>query len=153
VFPPPHHPRFDFTLPAGSWIDEAAATAKEGLAVTRDVVGHADWSAKNLGWRDDEVVAVYDWSDSCVLEAEATIVGQASVFFPATWDEPFGPKHATPDEQRAFVAEYEEAAGRTLDREAVRAAQTYVAAYAARCELSDLGGAEGDFQRALRQLL
>jgi aminoglycoside phosphotransferase (APT) family kinase protein len=153
VFPPPHHPRFDFGRPEGAWIDEAAAAAKPALETERDVVGHADWSTKNMGWRDGRVVAVFDWSDSCVLEAEATIVGQASVFFPATWDEPFGPKHAGLEEMRAFVAEYTDAAGRSLDPEAVGAAQIYVAAYAARCELSDLDGAEGDFQRALRQLL
>jgi Phosphotransferase enzyme family len=153
VFPAPHHPRFDFTRSEGTWIDEVASGARARLAARRDVVGHSDWSTKNLGWHRDEIVAVYDWSDSCVLEAEATIVGQASVFFPATWDEPFGPKHASTHEMDAFVAEYEDASGRRLDPEAVRAAQIYVAAYAARCELSDLDGAEGDFQRALRQLL
>jgi hypothetical protein len=29
----------------------------------------------------------------------------------------------------------------------------HLLSYCARCELSDLAGAEGDFQRALRQLL
>lgn len=137
VFPMPHHPRFDFSQPEGAWIDVIAAEAKTGLAANRDVVGHSDWSTKNMSWQGDDVVAIYDWSDSCVLEAESTIVGQASVFFPATWDEPFEPKHATLDEMRAFVEEYEEAAGRRLDSHAVRAAQVYVAAYSARCELSD----------------
>lgn len=150
VLPPPHHPRFDFTIPEGAWIDEIAAEAKAALDEDRTVTGHSDWSTKNMSWRGDGVAAVYDWSDSCVREAEATIVGQASVFFPATWDEPYEPKRATIDEMRAFVAEYEEAAGRLLDPAAVRAAQLYVAAYSARCELSDRR--EGDYCALLREI-
>lgn len=150
VYPPPHNPRFDFSHPEGAWIDAIAAGAKEGLDRHRDVTGHADWSTKNMSWRGDEIAAIYDWSDSCVLDAEATIVGQASVFFPATWDEPFEPKHASLAEMEAFVHEYEEAARRRLDPEAVRAAQLYCAAYNARCELSPDG--EGAYCRLLREL-
>lgn len=150
VYPPPHNPRFDFSHPEGAWIDAIAGHAKDRLHRHRDVTGHADWSTKNMSWKGDEVVAIYDWSDSCVREAEATIVGQASVFFPATWDEPFEPKHATLDEMRAFVEEYEEEAGRRLDRHAVRAAQLYVAAYSARCEFSDRR--EGAYCALVREL-
>jgi Phosphotransferase enzyme family len=153
LFPRPHHPRFDFARADGRWIDEIAAGALG--ARKRDgtvVVGHGDWSAKHLGWDGDRVAVVYDWPDSLVADAEETIVGQASAVFPATWDLPVT-YVASPGESEAFVAEYEEAAGRRLDPASVAAARTYLLAYCARCELSDLDGAEGDFQQALRQPL
>jgi hypothetical protein len=151
-FPPPHDPRFDLARPDGRWIDEAAARALAGLeAPAERLVGHSDWSAKHFGWEGDRVVAVHDWPDSVVADAEETIVGLAAATFPATWDLPVAPKVASAEESRAFVADYEEAAGRRLDHERVHAARTYAIAYCARCELSDLAGGEGDFQRELRQ--
>ena len=153
-FPPPHDSRFDLTRSDGAWIDEAAASVLPMLAdPSAAVVGHSDWSAKHFGWDGDRIGAVYDWPDSVALDAEETIVGQASVNFPATWDLPVEPKLATVDESDAFVEEYEEAAGRRLDRELIRAARTYLIAYSARCELSDLDGDEGEFQQRLRAAL
>jgi hypothetical protein len=152
VFPEPHHPRFDFARPDGAWIDEAAARALRRRAHAGPaVVGHSDWSAKHFGWDEDRLAVVHDWPDSLVFDAEETIVGQASLVFPATWDVPVASYVASPDESEAFVEEYEAAAGRHLDRAKVAAARTHLLAYCARCELSDLDGAEGDFQRALRQ--
>jgi hypothetical protein len=150
-FPPPHDPRFDLTLPAGAWIDEVAREALARLAAPAQVVvGHSDWSAKHFGWNGAGIVVVYDWPDSVALDAEETIVGQASVTFPATWDLPVEPKLATPDEREAFLEEYEEAVGRRLDRARIEAARLYVLAYSARCELSDARGGDGEFQQALR---
>jgi hypothetical protein len=151
-FPPPHDSRFDLERPDGRWIDEAAARALGALPPPRaPVVGHSDWSAKHFGWDGDRIGIVHDWPDSVALDAEETIVGQAAAAFPATWDLPLEPKVASAEESSAFVDEYEEAAGRRLDRRRVEAARTYLIAYCARCELSDLDGAEGDFQRELRQ--
>lgn len=151
LFPEPHHPRFDFLRADGRWIDEAAARANELRGTSGNlVVGHSDWDARHFGWVDERIAVVYDWPDSVALDLEETFVGQASVIFPSTWDLPVVPKVASQAETKAFVAEYEEAAGRTLDRELVNAAQTYLLAYCARCELSDLDGAEGEFQSALR---
>ncbi len=151
LFPEPHHPRFDFERPDGDWIDVAAAAA---LALRRTsgpfVVGHSDWGARHFGWKDGRIAIVYDWPDSVALDAEETIVGQASLVFPSTWDLPVAPKVATLAESEAFVAEYEEASGRALDEDSVAAARRYLLAYCARCELSDLDGAEGDFQAELR---
>lgn len=153
-FPAPHDSRFDFRRPDGGWIDEAAAAVVPILeAAPEPVVGHGDWSAKHFGWDGDRICVVYDWPDSVALDAEETIVGQASVGFPATWDLPVAPKLATPDESDAFVEEYEEAAGRRLDRGRLAAARLYLIAYCARCELSDLDGAEGEFQQRLRAAL
>jgi hypothetical protein len=115
--------------------------------------GHTDWSAKHFGWEDDRIRVVYDWPDSLALDAEETIVGQASVTFPATWDRPVAPRLATAEEGDAFLAEYEEAAGRRLEPGRVEAARLYIIAYSARCELSDLHGAEGEFQERLRTAL
>ncbi|MBA2462091.1 MAG: hypothetical protein H0V45_10070 [Actinobacteria bacterium] len=154
LFPEPHHPRFDFGRPDGLWIDEVAARASSlPAASTEFVAGHSDWGARHFGWIDERIAIVYDWPDSVALDTEETIVGQASVVFPSTWDLPVEPKVATPEESEAFVAEYEEAVGRQLDRSRVAAAQTYLLAYCARCELSDLDGAEGNFQAALRERL
>jgi Phosphotransferase enzyme family len=152
VFPEPHHPRFDFARPDGAWIDEAAAGAlRERVRSGPAVVGHSDWSAKHFGWDGDRLAVVYDWPDSLVCDAEETIVGHASLVFPATWDVPVATYVASADESEAFVAEYEAASGRRLDRAKIAAARAHLLAYCARCELSDLDD-EGDFQRALRQL-
>ena len=154
-FPRPHSPRFDFTRPEGAWIDRAAARALaiRDAATAPAVVGHSDWSGKHFGWRDGRIRAVYDWPDSVAADAEATLVGQASLVFPSTWDLPIEPKLAPPDEADAFVEEYEEAARRRVDRELVAAARLYLLAYCARCELSDLRGGQGEFQEQLRAAL
>jgi len=154
LFPRPHHPRFDFRRPDGQWIDKAAMRVIDSLdSIAQRVVGHSDWGARHFGWVDERIAVVYDWPDSVALETEETIVGQASVVFPSTWDLPVEPKAAMRAESDAFVGEYEEAAGRPLDRRRVEAAQTYLLAYCARCELSDLDGQDGDFQVALRERL
>jgi hypothetical protein len=151
-FPPPHDPRFDFARPDGDWINEIGGQALAALASGREpVIGHSDWSAKHFGWDGDHIVVVFDWPDSVAADAEETIVGQASVVFPSTWDLPVSPKFASREESAAFVREYEDAAGRRLDRDSVAAAQLYVLAYSARCELSDLDGAVGEVQLRLRE--
>jgi hypothetical protein len=151
LFPEPHHPRFDFSRPDGRWIDDAAAKARDLRKPAEElVVGHSDWSAKHFGWIDDEVAVVYDWPDSLASDSEETFVGQASAVFPATWDLPVATWVASLDESEAFVAEYELASGHRLDRDRVAAARIHLLAYCARCELSDLDGAEGDFQAELR---
>lgn len=148
----PHHPRFDFARPDGAWIDEAAAAVRGTvLGPVEDwAAGHADWSAQHVRWAGDEIVTIYDWD--LVRDSEASLVGYASAAFTATWELPV-PKAPSPAESEAFVTDYERASGRSLDLGRVAAARVYLLAYAARCELSDLDGAEGDFQRALRLAL
>ncbi len=80
----PHSPHFDFerSSAGAEWIDELARRA----AQIRDgddtplVVGHTDWSARNVRYDERRLLAVYDW-DSVALVAESTAVGQAAV----TW--------------------------------------------------------------------
>lgn len=151
LFPEPHHPRFDFQRSDGDWIDAIAAKVAPLRRVEGPhVVGHSDWSAKHFGWDDDEITVVYDWPDSLASDLEETFVGQASAVFCSTWDLPATPKAATRQESEAFVEEYEAAAGRRLDRDRTAAARIHLLAYCARCELSDLDGALGDFQAELR---
>lgn len=151
LFPVPHHARFDFERPDGRWIDAAAASVRALRTSPGElVVGHSDWGARHFGWVGDRIAVVYDWPDSVALDAEEVFVGQASLVFPSTWDLPVSPKVATLDESEAFVTEYEQAAGRRVDRRQVDVARLYLLAYCARCELSDLDGADGDFQSELR---
>jgi len=136
LWPVPHSRLFDFdaTRRGTEWIDEFAARARSDPAGDT-VVGHGDWSVKHFRFAGDEITAVYDW-DSLVRTDEPRIVGQAAATHPATWYLPVAVL-ATPDEARAFVAEYEEARGRAFTREERRrlgAAATYVVAYGARCE-------------------
>jgi hypothetical protein len=154
-FPRPHDSRFDFARAEGRWIDKAAAVALASRARPNEggVVGHSDWVAKHFGWEGDRIAVVYDWPDSVALDAEETIVGQASVNFTATWDLPVFPKFATREESEAFVEEYEELVGRRLDRGHVAAAQLYLPAYSARCELSELNGDFGEVQQRLLEAL
>lgn len=85
--------------------------------------------------RRDSLRVVYDW-DSLGLAPEPELVGYAACHFTTTWylDVPLIP---TPDEARAFVADYEGARGRAFtpdERGVVGAAAAYGLAYGARCE-------------------
>ena len=136
VWPQPHSPIFDFeaTCRGTEWIDEYAERSRS-CPVGRLVIGHGDWSVKHFRFAGDEITAVYDW-DSLIRTDEPRIVGQAAATHPATWYIPTAVL-ATPDEARAFVAEYEEARGRSFttgERARLAAAATYNVAYGARCE-------------------
>jgi hypothetical protein len=138
-WPRPHNALFDFpaTASGGAWIDAIGADA---LAVlqrggTPQVVGHHDWSAKNMRADGDAIVVVYDW-DSVFVDREAAIVGSAAAHFPVTWELPV-PETPTLKEVAAFVRDYEQARGRPFDDDelvALGAGITYAHAYKARCE-------------------
>ena len=44
------------------------------------VIGHCDWLADNLRWKDDELLVVHDW-DSAVADSEAVLVGFAAALY------------------------------------------------------------------------
>jgi Ser/Thr protein kinase RdoA (MazF antagonist) len=138
LWPQQHHGLVDVdgTARGAEWIDGWARRALDfgPRSAGRVVVGHGDWSAWNVRFRDGRLNAVFDW-DSLMLDHEPVVVGGAAVTFP------YAPgsveKVASPDEVAAFVAEYE--LGRALpfsraERHAVGAAATYQLAYYARCE-------------------
>lgn len=142
VWPEPHSPIFDFaaTTAGAEWIDRIAARAKAALAdgAGEEVIGHTDWSAQNCRFMGHALRVVYDW-DSLMLDKEPIIVAGAAMTFPFNWRLP-GPRVApSPDEARAFIAEYEEARGAPFtaaERETLAAAATYSLAYGARIEHS-----------------
>lgn len=139
VWPRPHSPLFDFaaTTQGAEWIDTIARTALAVMRSTtsRIVVGHLDWSAKNMRMGPENIAVVYDW-DAVFLDHETFVVGAAAAHFPTTWElEISGVPEA--GEVLAFVQEYEESRGQKFtdtEMEEVAASATYSRAYTARCE-------------------
>jgi hypothetical protein len=147
IWPRPHNALFDFeaTTRGAEWIDDIARTALTVMrsATSRIVVGHLDWSAKNMRMGPESIAVVYDW-DAIFLDRETFVVGAAAAHFPMTWELDVS---GTPDarEVMAFVQEYEEARGQAFtgtELEEVAVSATYARAYTARCEhAGDPGGA------------
>jgi hypothetical protein len=85
------------------WLDELARRAASLLSATTlpRVIGHADWTASNLEWRNGELHAVHDW-DSLAYLPEAVLAGGASVLYCST-----STAVATVEQSEAFLAAYE----------------------------------------------
>lgn len=139
IWPTPHNVLFDFaaTRAGAEWIDAIGGGALATLRSRpgRLVVGHTDWSARNMRMDEGRIAAVYDW-DSVMLASEAVVVGTAAAHFARTW-EPAGLPTPSPAESTAFVRDYEDARGQAFSAsevEAVAAGVTYARAYNARCE-------------------
>jgi hypothetical protein len=158
----PHNALFDFanTRRGAEWIDAIAAEA-QAILQSYDaplVVGHMDWSAKNMRFQNGRLSAVYDW-DSLRLENELVIVGNAAKGFLATWYVEVGARVPTPEEVHQFIRDYEIAKGQaftTADLRVITAAFIYSMAYTARCEHAiDPTGQKlnGSFRTALRNPL
>jgi len=139
LYPKPHSPAFDFSLDVSgaAWIDELALAAKEarGSDARPGVIGHADWSARNIRVEGPRFLVAYDW-DSLTVAAESVIVGQAA----ATWRS-FGEptRRLAPDvrEVHRYIAAYQQASGYAFEGSQLRsalAAALWVLAYTARCE-------------------
>lgn len=148
LWPKPHNVLFDFdaTTAGADWIDSAA---DEALATLRQndappVLGHLDWSAKNMRMNDAVVAVVYDW-DAVHLAPESFVVGAAAASFPTTWDLPVPPIPSRV-QSAGFVAAYEQARGHAFtagEREQIAASLAYSHAYTARCDHSvDPAGAK-----------
>ena len=83
LYPVPHHPVYDLagSTEGAAWIDALAIRALAASEMDRvePVIGHLDWSARNVRIdRNGVVIAVYDW-DSVAAAAESTVVGRAAV--------------------------------------------------------------------------
>jgi hypothetical protein len=141
VWPPPHNALFDFaaTREGAEWID---LVAKDALAVMRSarsriIVGHHDWSSKNMRMGPDGIAVLYDW-DAVFLDREAFVLGAAAAHFPVTWELPVC-ETPTREQMVAFVQDYAQARGTALSRVELietAAGATYARAYKARCEHS-----------------
>ena len=136
----PHNALFDFeaTRRGAEWIERTAEASREILLAAEApmVIGHRDWSARNMRFgRGGTVSVVYDW-DSLAVGPEAALVGKTAIAFPMTWygePEPY----PLPEAAAAFVRDYEMARGRRFaaaELVVVAAAATYALTYTARCE-------------------
>ncbi|MEU4447124.1 phosphotransferase [Actinosynnema sp. NPDC050801] len=114
-------------------VDTAERARKRLLAADLPcVLGHADFEAQNLRWRDGDVWAVHDW-DSLAWQPEAALVGAACGSFPSTTP----PTLAPIDSSDAFLAAYQELRGRRFTSEELElawAASLWPAAHNARWE-------------------
>lgn len=158
IWPAPHSPIFDLARPGGEWIDELALRARRTLTETHTptVVGHSDWSVKNMRFDGARIAAVFDW-DSLRREPEASVLGGAATHFTATWYLDVA-RTPSPAEMEAFLAEYEDARRRAFtipERSAIHAAAVHAVAYSARCEFGNRlapAAEDGEYQSFLRTL-
>ncbi|VVJ21297.1 Uncharacterised protein [Amycolatopsis camponoti] len=113
---------------------DTARRARERLLATDlpCVLGHADFEAQNLRWRDGEVLAVHDW-DSLAWQPEAALVGAASGAFASATPPTLPPIESS----EAFLTAYQDLRGRRFtaaERETAWAAGLWTAAHNARWE-------------------
>jgi hypothetical protein len=139
IWPPPHNALFDFgaTVHGAEWIDDIAQHFLPILrsAKSKVVVGHCDWSAKNMRMGPDGLAMLYDW-DSVFIDHEALIVGSAAAQFPVNWELDV-PQTPTNGEVAAFIRDYEatrHALFAPRECSEIEASVTYARAYKARCE-------------------
>ena len=154
IFPAPHNPNTDFSRNAekAEWIDGIALRSKRLItSINKNIVlGHCDWSMKNMRFIGEKIAMVYDW-DSIILQDEYHILATAASTFPMTWDIPVRIV-PTQEEARDFVAEYERARGEKFSAEEwakISACVTYYFCYTARCQVSAGDRYEGSFIEAL----
>ncbi len=147
IWPVPDDIDCDLNLTSGpAWIDEIGRRARACLraADLPSVIGHLDWEAHNLAWRDGKP-AVLDW-DSVAERPEAAIAGAAAAVFASLGRV----VAATVEQSGQFLAAYEAARGRSFsarERHVSWAAGAWVLAYNARKESAT--GYRGPYQEQL----
>ena len=94
-------------------VDDVARRVAAVLKATTlpRTVGHADWTATNVEWRDGELHVVHDW-DSLAYLPEAALAGGASVLFCSA-----STASPTLAQSETFLAAYEAARGRAFTAE------------------------------------
>jgi hypothetical protein len=151
LWPPPDDLDVDLNEPPGpQWLEDAAEAVRSRLAADRcpPVIGHCDWEAHNLGWRDGHVVVVYDW-DSLGTRSEPAIAGAAATVFASA---PGGPVAADLGQSEAFLGAYQQL-GPGWDDDATElayAAGLWALLYNARKELA--GGGTGYLDHLSREM-
>ncbi|WP_380281947.1 phosphotransferase [Kitasatospora purpeofusca] len=93
------------------WLERAGRGARERIADWRApaVVGHGDWHRNNFRWRGEELHVAHDW-DSAITGTEAVVVGIAAAYVAPSVEE-----------SAAFLAAYQELAGRRFGRDELEA--------------------------------
>ncbi|MFI6693575.1 hypothetical protein ACIBLA_17795 [Streptomyces sp. NPDC050433] len=118
-----------------AYVVDTAERARRRMLAAADlpcVLGHADFEAQNLRWRDGQVWAVHDW-DSLAWQPEAALVGAACGAFASASP----PTLAPVESSAAFLAAYQKLRGRRFtaeEQEIAWAASLWPAAHNARWE-------------------
>jgi len=138
LYPPPHSERFDFaaTQPGAEWIDEFTRVTVARAQHAPTTIAHGDWRIDNVRVVDGRIAAVYDW-DSVGLLRETAVVANAATTFSVDWQRPGGNRFPAPAEIAAFIAEYEDARGSSLDPDELVVGLLATLTYGARCEHAD----------------
>jgi hypothetical protein len=79
-WPPPDDLDVALNEPPGPrWLEDAAHLVRSRMAADSSppAIGHCDWEAPNLGFRDGHVAVVYDW-DSLGIRSEPALAGVAA---------------------------------------------------------------------------
>lgn len=138
LFPQPHSKLFDFerTASGAEWIDDYARRARAlDTYVAPPTLGHTDWRAEHVRFKDRRIAAVFDW-DSLGMRRETELVGIAAYSFAIDWSRPMNRVLPNADDIRAFVADYESRNGRSFTKEeraSIFATAVYSISYGARC--------------------
>lgn len=136
LWPQPENSDVDLNAIDGpAWIDRAASKARDRMraGAGQTVIGHCDWLADNVLWKDDALFVVHDW-DSAVAESEDILVGYAAALYSPTRAGDL----ATIEETENFLESYGAARGRALtpdERERSWAAGVWTRAYDAKYQL------------------
>jgi hypothetical protein len=125
--------RVSSAVPA--WIEDTTRRVQTKLAGSKlqPVLGHADWLAENIRWRNGEPHVVHDW-DSLAWLPEAALAGSAAAIFPGHGEATLAPLESS----EAFIRAYERARGACFsrfEREIAWAASVWEALHNARDEL------------------
>ena len=129
-------PEREAAAPVPAWIEDATRRVQAKLAGCDlpPVLGHADWEAQNIRWRNEEAHAVHDW-DSLAWLSEAAIAGSAAGIFASHGKTVLAPLASS----EAFLHAYENERGARFspyETEIAWAASIWEALHNARDELS-----------------
>lgn len=137
LYPTPHSPLFDFdaTAPGAEWIDGIAVAARRAMTDRDSVIGHGDWSARNVRLDNGGLVAVYDW-ESLQHAPESVTLGIAAAMW-RSLGQPGDDIAPSAFEIQRYIDVYGRVRPRPLSKDqlrAARAAAVFALAYTARCE-------------------
>ena len=126
----------DATAAVPAWIDDAIRRVQAKLAGCDlpHVLGHADWEAQNIRWRNGQAHVVHDW-DSLAWLPEAAIAGSAAGIFASHGKTTLAPLEGS----EAFLHAYEGERGARFspyETQIAWAASIWEALHDARDELS-----------------
>jgi hypothetical protein len=129
-------PDWQVTAAVPAWFEDTTRRVQAKLAGCDlpPVVGHADWEAQNMRWRNDEPRAVHD-RDSLAWLPEAALAGSAAGIFPIRGEQP---TLAPLESSEAFLLAYESERGARFsayETEIAWAASIWEALHNARDEL------------------